>query len=325
MEGCRTGARGRCRTDRHGLGVVRRRQSGRGPGRDHDRLQGRLQLRLRLRQRRRAGRVCPVRARQGQEQEQAVRGHDRHHGRGEADQDRRLRVRQRHGAAGCHRDEAPDGEAERGRDGRPALGRRGRVRRQLRKGPSEQDVHHRDGGLAGPDAANRAEERVPLPRGRRDVERRCWRDRLQEAQVAQGRDHHGRLQLRLDVRRGLHRRLLCHRRPDHEARVPAAQHDRLRAVRPAAAAAEPGRRLLLGRRRLGNGAVAEGVRAGVRQARPEEALREPVLRLPRCGQGRRAEGRRRLRGRFRHCPGPEDQGGERVPGDHEEVLPEAAA
>ena len=37
-----------------------------------------------------------------------------------------------------------------------------------------------------------------------------------------------------------------------EARVPAAEHDRLRAVRPAAATAEPGGRVLLGRRRYGH-------------------------------------------------------------------------
>ena len=50
---------------------------------------------------------------------------------------------------------------------------------------------------------------------------------LQEARLAEGRDHHGRLQLRLDVRGRHHRRLLRDRRRDHEARVPAAEHDRL--------------------------------------------------------------------------------------------------
>ena len=41
----------------------------------------------------------------------------------------------------------------------------------------------------------------------------------------------------VDVRGRLHRRLLCSRRQDHEACVPAAEHDRLLVVRPAAASA----------------------------------------------------------------------------------------
>ena len=49
----------------------------------------------------------------------------------------------------------------------------------------------------------------------------------------------------------------------------------------------------------GTAATAEGVRAGVRQARPEEVDRQPVLRLPRCRQGRRPEARRRVRRRLR--------------------------
>ena len=55
--------------------------------------------------------------------------------------------------------------------------------------------------------------------------------------LAQRGDHHGRLQLRLDVRRRPHRRLLRGRRQDHEAGLPAAEHDRLLVVRPAAARA----------------------------------------------------------------------------------------
>ena len=43
------------------------------------------------------------------------------------------------------------------------------------------------------------------------------------------------------------------RRQDHHARLPAAEHDRLRLVRPAAPAARRGRRLLLGRRRHPHG------------------------------------------------------------------------
>jgi hypothetical protein len=52
-----------------------------------------------------------------------------------------------------------------------------------------QDVHHRHGRVAGSDAADRTEEHVPLPRRRRPVERGHRRDRLQEARLAEGRDH----------------------------------------------------------------------------------------------------------------------------------------
>ena len=56
--------------------------------------------------------------------------------------------------------------------------------RELREDAPDEDVHHRDGRVAGSDAADRAEERVPLPRRRRPVERRPRRDRLQEARLA---------------------------------------------------------------------------------------------------------------------------------------------
>ena len=55
--------------------------------------------------------------------------------------------------------------------------------RELREDAPDEDVHHRDGGLAGSDAADRAEEHVPLPRRRRPVECRHRRDRLQEAEA----------------------------------------------------------------------------------------------------------------------------------------------
>ena len=53
----------------------------------------------------------------------------------------------------------------------------------------------------------------------------------------------------------------------------------------------------------GTGAMSEGVRAGVRQARPEAVGRQPVLQLPRRRQGRRSEGRRLVRRRVRNRPG----------------------
>ncbi len=75
--------------------------------------------------------------------------------------------------------------------------------------------------------------------------------------------------------------------------------------------AEPGRRLLLGRRRHRHTRGAEGVRAGLRQARPEAVDRQSVLRLPRRRQGRRPEGRRRVRRRLREQPGRQAPEGRR--------------
>ena len=91
-------------------------------GRDHDGLQGRLRVRLRRRHRRRADCLRAVRPRCHEEPCEAVRRDDGHPCRGHADQDRRLRLRQRHRSGGRDRDEAADGEAERRRHGRPAVG-----------------------------------------------------------------------------------------------------------------------------------------------------------------------------------------------------------
>ena len=46
----------------------------------------------------------------------------------------------------------------------PLSGDEAVVRRELREGASDEDVHHRHRRLAGPDAADRTEERLPLPR-----------------------------------------------------------------------------------------------------------------------------------------------------------------
>ena len=88
-------------------------------------------------------------------------------------------------------------------------------------------------------------------------------------------------------------------------------------------AAEPGGRVLLGRRRYGYRCGAEGVRAGLRQARPEAEHRQPVLRLPRGRQGRRPEGRRRLRRRLRQHAGRPQPEGRRVPRLCEAHVPDA--
>ena len=168
-----------------------------------------------------------------------------------ADQYRRLRLRRRHSPARGRGDEAPDGAARRGRHDRPAVRRRG--------GPVANYAKH-----------NRRRRSSSAPPGRRTRRCRSRRrtssattatapsgtpargDRLQEARLAYGRAHRGRLQLPVDVSRRHHRRLLRSRRQDHEAGVPAAEHDGLLVVHPAAAGTEQGGRLLLGGRRCGH-------------------------------------------------------------------------
>ena len=77
----------------------------------------------------------------------------------------------------------------------------------------DQDVRRRLRGRAGHDAQGAGPELLPLQRGRRAVERRPGRHRLQPARVADGGGGLRRLQLRLDVDRGLHRRVLRRGRP----------------------------------------------------------------------------------------------------------------
>ena len=71
-------------------------------------------------------------------------------------------------------------------------------------------------------------------------------------------------------------------------------------------APEPGRRVLLGRRRHRHRRVAEGVRAGVREAPGQEVHRESVLRVPGELQGSRTEARRRICRRVRNGARAED-------------------
>ena len=85
--------------------------------------------------------------------------------------------------------------------------------------------------------------------------------------------------------------------------------------------ARHGGRVLLGRRRDRHGGEPEGVRADLRGSQAESAHREPVLRVPRCGQGRRSEGRRLVRRRLRHRPRPQDEAGEGLRGRRREALP----
>ena len=209
----------------------------------------------------------------------------------------------------AHRDAAPDGAAERRRHGRPAVGRRGgrtsrttRSRTRRRRSSSAPPARRirRCRSRRRTSSATTATAPSGTPGiGEIVYKKLGWRQR---------RDHHGRLQLRLDVRGRHHRRLLRGRRQDHEARVPAAEHDRLLAVRPAAAAAEPGRRLLLGRRRHRHRRRAEGVRAGVRRANPKKHVGNLFFAFLGTSQGRRPAARRRVRRRLRHRAGAEDAG-----------------
>ena len=87
----------------------------------------------------------------------------------------------------------------------------------------DEDVRRRRRRRAGHDAEGAGAELLPLQRRRRAVERRPRRPRLQQARLEDGGGRRGRLQLRVDVGGGLHRRVLRGRRQRHEAGLPAAR------------------------------------------------------------------------------------------------------
>ena len=154
------------------------------------------------------------------------------------------------------------------------------------------------------------------------MERRTRGDRLQEARLANGRADRRRLQLPVDVRSRHRRRLLRHRRQDHEARVDAASGRRLRAVHPTAAGTGQGGRLLLARRRREHERCAHRVRAGLRPGQREAALGQPVPVLPGCEHDGGSTPRRCVHGRLRHVPDgrAEDQAGSPVREELEQVV-----
>ena len=132
------------------------------------------------------------------------------------------------------------------------------------KAHPKQDVHHRDGRLAGSDNADRAEEHVPLPRGRRPVERRHRRDRVQEAGWRNAAIIMDDYSFGWTSAAGMIADFCAIGGKITKRVFPPLNTTRLRRVRPAAAGSEPGRRVLLGRR--WHRREPEGVRAGVRQA-----------------------------------------------------------
>ena len=245
-----------------------------------------------------------VRRREAEEPEYAARRLDRRLDQRPPAQARRHRVLERPRRHGHQGDEAPDGAVGRGHHDRSAVGRRVDRRRELREAASQEDVRRRLRRRAGHDAEGAGAELLPLQRRRCAVERRPRRSRLPQAEVAERSGGRGRLQLRLDVGRRVHRRVLCRRREGLQARVPAAQHDRLLVVCPADA--DERRRNLRRRRRRRTDPVPEGLRAGARPDRGEEVHREPVLGHP--GPVPAAEHARlgRLRGRGGHGWRPRD-------------------
>ena len=249
-----------------------RRRAKRGQGRDHDRLQGRVRVRLRAGHRRCPGGARAVRGRQGEEREEAVGRDDRHQGR-------RART------CGSSATAAATTRSP------TALKETRRLMEQLRA-----DVMI--GPLSGDEAVSVANYAKSHPTktfiigtaGSQDptlqiAPKNVFRYHGDGAQwnAGIGEIAYKRLGWRNAAiimddysfgwtsAAGHHRRLLRDRRQDHEAGVPAAQHDRLRVVRPAAPVARQRRRVLLGRRRDGHLGEPEGVRADLRCARPEDS------------------------------------------------------
>ncbi len=77
-----------------------------------------------------------------------------------------------------------------------------------------------------------------------------------------------------------HRRLLRDRRQDHEAGVPAAEHDGLLLLRPAAARARHGRRHFWVVGGTGTAASLTAFEQTYGQLDPSQTHRQPVLRVP---------------------------------------------
>ena len=95
-----------------------------------------------------------------------------------------------------------------------------------------------------------------------------------------------------------------------EARVPAAEHDRLRAVRPAAAAAEPGGRLLLGRRRHRHAAVLKAFEQAYGKLDPKKCIGNLFFAFLGADKVVAPKFVGAYVGGFGHGPGPEDAAGE---------------
>ena len=148
------------------------------------------------------------------------------------------------------------------------------------KAAPDEDLRRRLGRRAGHDPQGACTELLPLQRRRCAVERRSRRPRVQQARLEDGSGHPGQLQLRLDVGGRLHRRVLRRRRQRGAAGQPAAQHDRLLDLRPAAQ--DRRRRHVRRGRRLGPDPVPEGLRAG---ARPDRRARSSSAT---CSGARRA-------------------------------------
>ena len=139
------------------------------------------------------------------------------------------------------------------------------------KAHPNEDVHHRDGGLAGPDATKSRRRTCSAITGTA----RCGTRELGEIAYKKLGWRKAALivddySFPLDVCSRHHRRLLRNRRTDHEAGVPPPLSDNDYA--PFIRQLPPPTRwtVLLGRRRLRNERRADRVRAGVRAGQPEE-------------------------------------------------------
>ena len=144
--------------------------------------------------------------------------------------------------------------------------------RELREVAPVEDVHHRHGRLAGSDPADRTRRTCSATTATAPSGTPAPADRLQEARLAQGSDHHGRLQLRLASGAGLIADFCAARRQDCEAGLPAAEHDGLRTYVAAVASPRSGRRHVLGHRWHRHRSQPEGVRAAYGKLDPKKHI-----------------------------------------------------
>ena len=119
----------------------------------------------------------------------------------------------------------------------------------------------------------------------------------------------------------LHRRLLRDRRQDHEAGVPAAEHDGLLVLRPAAAAARHGRRHFWVVGGTGTAASLTAYEQAYGPLDPKQHIGNLFFAFLGADKVVGPEGRRLVRRRLRHRPGPEDGAGEDLREGRRPVVP----
>ena len=195
---------------------------------------------------------------------------------------------------------------------------------QLGEAASDEDDHHRHRRVAGSDDADRAEERLPLPRRRRPVERRHRRDRSTRSSAggrprsswtttaSAGRPAAGIIADFCAIGGKITKRVF-----------PPLNTTDYVAVRPAAAAAGQGGRVLLGRRRTGTGPALKAFEQAYGTIKPKQHSGNLFLWFLTDVQDVAPRLDRLVRRRLRHRAGPEARRRRKYRRRHEEVVPGA--